>query len=114
MKAPLLEEASRFKQHTAPNKEITGINTFKFIESEGETPEPSEMVIKTDSEISRNEQLQVQSDMESQMVLVTHGTQDNSSEEAGSIIHVKDYENKSNSTLEEAENEDDSDEEQKQ
>ena len=48
------------------------------------------------------------------MVLVTHGTQDNSSEDAGSINHVKNSENKSNSTLEEAENEDDSEEEKKQ
>ena len=55
MKAPLLEEASRFKQHTAPNKEITGINNFKFIESEGDTPEISEMMVKTNSEISHVE-----------------------------------------------------------
>ena len=42
------------------------------------------------------------------MVLVTHGTQDNSSEEAAII---KSIEHKSNSTLEEAENEEENSDE---
>ena len=57
MKAPLLEEARKFKQNTAPNREITGINNFKFMDSGGETPEQSEVVVRSNSEISRNEQI---------------------------------------------------------
>ena len=49
LKAPLLEEAKKFKRNTAPNKELTG-SRFKFGESEGTVSEQQlEVVISNSS-----------------------------------------------------------------
>ena len=104
-KAPLLEEHSKYKCFTTENKNILKPN-FQFNESEGEmheeTPDysksksksqQSELILQTNSEeISRTEKIiavtqseQEKSDIDSQMVPVTHGTQEDNSSEDGYV-----------------------------
>ena len=127
MKAPLLAEASLYKLRTTENKNIGGSN-FQFLESGGETPnetpgqsqmsQHSEMMPRTNSEVSRSELVEVleteqeKSDMESQMVLVTHGTQDDNSSDEHSV-EARAAVTRQMNTLPEAENETDSQEEHK-